>query len=167
MKQQAIRLNVYKVICLAVKHHGHSLAAQITIMQSLQYYEHLSEPMAECLTVLAKEFDHAQLGDEILREIAGKSFNAQDTKGPRAFSRFLIRLAELAPRAVLKQVSLLLSHLDSEASAFYGTVSALVLIYWKSRTLCEWRWSKSLGVLFASWLFPQTCPPTPSRRNGN
>ncbi|THH31058.1 hypothetical protein EUX98_g3140 [Antrodiella citrinella] len=115
MKQQAIRLNVYKVICLAVKHHGHSLAAQITIMQSLQYYEHLSEPMAECLTVLAKEFDHAQLGDEILREIAGKSFNAQDTKGPRAFSRFLIRLAELAPRAVLKQVSLLLSHLDSES----------------------------------------------------
>ena len=90
MKQQQIRLGVYKVICLAVKHHGHALAAQIAMMQSLQYYEHLSEPMAECLTVLAKEFDHAQLGDEILREIAGKTFNAQDTKGPRAFSRFLI-----------------------------------------------------------------------------
>ncbi|KAI0074195.1 hypothetical protein K474DRAFT_1665696 [Panus rudis PR-1116 ss-1] len=115
MKQQPIRLGVYKVICLAVKHHGHTLAAQITIMQSLQYYEHLSEPMAECLTVLAKEFDHPQLGDEILREIAGKSFSAQDSKGPRAFSRFLVRLAELAPRAVLKQISLLLSHLDSES----------------------------------------------------
>lgn len=116
MKSQAIRLGVYKVICLAVKHHGHALAAQITIMQSLQYYEHLSEPMAECLTVLAKEFDHAQLGDEILREIAGKNFSAQDSKGPRAFSRFLTRLAELAPRAVLKQISLLLAHLDSEVS---------------------------------------------------
>ncbi|KAL6299950.1 non-SMC mitotic condensation complex subunit 1-domain-containing protein [Sparassis latifolia] len=115
MKVQPIRLGVYKVICLAVKHHGHALAAQISIMQSLQYYEHLSEPMAECLTVLAKEFDHAQLGDEILREIAGKSFNAQDSKGPRAFSRFLIRLAELTPRSVLKQISLLLGHLDSES----------------------------------------------------
>ncbi|KAI0941851.1 hypothetical protein AcV7_002423 [Taiwanofungus camphoratus] len=115
MKSQPIRLGVYKVICLAVKHHGHALAAQISIMQSLQYYEHLSEPMAECLTILAKEFDHAQLGDEIMREIAAKSFSAQDSKGPRAFSRFLVRFAELAPRSVLKQISLLLSHLDSES----------------------------------------------------
>jgi condensin complex subunit 1 len=61
-----------------------------------------------------KEFDHAQLGEEILREIAAKSFNAQDTKGPRNFSRFLTQFAEWAPRAVLKQISLLLSHLDSE-----------------------------------------------------
>ncbi|OCH87806.1 hypothetical protein OBBRIDRAFT_889536 [Obba rivulosa] len=115
MKSQGIRLGVYKVICLAVKQHGHGLAAQISIMQSLQYYEHLSEPMAECITVLAKEFDYSQLGDEVLREIAGKSFSAQDSKGPRAFSRFLVRLAELAPRSVLKQISLLLSHLDSES----------------------------------------------------
>ncbi|KAH9974411.1 hypothetical protein BGW80DRAFT_1303903 [Lactifluus volemus] len=41
-------------------------------MQSLQvsYYN-----------VLLKEFNHAQLGEEIFREIAAKSFNAQDTKG--------------------------------------------------------------------------------------
>ncbi|KAI9508585.1 non-SMC mitotic condensation complex subunit 1-domain-containing protein [Russula earlei] len=115
MKSQPIKLGVYKVICLAVKHHGHGPAAQTTIMQSLQYYEHLSEPMAECLNVLLKEFDHAQLGDEILREIAAKSFNAQDTKGPRNFSKFLTQFAEWAPRAVLKQISLLLSHLDSES----------------------------------------------------
>ncbi|EMD38787.1 hypothetical protein CERSUDRAFT_133306 [Gelatoporia subvermispora B] len=115
MKSQHIRLGVYKAICLAVKHHGHGLAAQINIVQSLQYYEHLSEPMAECITVLAKEFDYSQLGDEVLRDIAGKSFSAQDSKGPRAFSRFLVRLAELAPRSVLKQISLLLAHLDSES----------------------------------------------------
>ncbi|KAH9018706.1 non-SMC mitotic condensation complex subunit 1-domain-containing protein [Lactarius pseudohatsudake] len=115
MKSQPIKLGIYKVICLAVKHHGHGPAAQTTIMQSLQYYEHLSEPMAECLHVLLREFDHAQLGDEILREIAAKSFSAQDTKGPRHFSRFLTQFAEWAPRAVLKQVSLLLSQLDSES----------------------------------------------------
>ncbi|KAG2072264.1 hypothetical protein BDR04DRAFT_1134704, partial [Suillus decipiens] len=115
MKIQNIRMHVYKVICLAVKHHGHTLAAQINIMQSLQYYEHLSEPMAECLSILAKEFDHAQLGDEILREIAGKSFSAQDTKGPRAFSLFLVRFSEESPRSVHKQISLLIGHLDSES----------------------------------------------------
>ena len=114
MTQQQIRFGVYKAICLAVKHHAHGLAAQISIMQSLQYYEHLSEYMAECLDVLGREFDHFQLGDEILREIADKNFSAQDSKGPRAFSRFLVRLAENIPRSVLKQISLLLSHLDSE-----------------------------------------------------
>jgi condensin complex subunit 1 len=119
MKSQPIKLGVYKVICLAVKNHGHGPAAQTTIMQSLQYQDHLSEPMAECLNVLLKEFDHAQLGDEILREIAAKSFNAQDTKGPRNFSKFLTQFAEWAPRAVLKQISLLLSHLDSEVGSFF------------------------------------------------
>ncbi|KAH7913093.1 non-SMC mitotic condensation complex subunit 1-domain-containing protein [Hygrophoropsis aurantiaca] len=115
MKINAIKMAVYKVICFAVKHNGHALAAQITIMQSLQYYEHLSEPMAECLSILAKEFDHAQLGDEILREIGAKSFSAQDTKGPRAFSKFLVKFSEEAPRSVLKQISLLITHLDSES----------------------------------------------------
>lgn len=142
MKSQPIKLGVYKVICLAVKHHGHALAAQISIMQSLQFYEHLSEPMAECLTVLAKEFDHAQLGDEILREIAAKNFSAQDTKGPRAFSKFLVRFSELAPRAVLKQISLLLAHLDSEVSV-KSMILTVYLHFCFSHTQCEWRLSKS------------------------
>jgi len=136
MKNNDIKLGVYKVICLAVKHHGHGFGAQISIMQCLQYFEHLSEPMAEALTVLAKEFDHSQLAEEILRyvffirvlnmflsvklvrEIAGKQFGGQDTKGPRSFSRFLVRFAELSPRIVLKQISLLLGHLDSEVLLF-------------------------------------------------
>lgn len=116
MKSENIRLGAYKAICLAVKHHGHVMAAQISIMQSLQYYEHLAEPMAECLKILAMDFDHVQLADEILREIAKKTFNAQDSKGPRVFSKFLIKLAESVPRTVLRQMSLLQGHLDSEAS---------------------------------------------------
>lgn len=115
MKVHNVKVNIYKVICVAVKHHGHALAAQINIMQALQYHEHLSEPMAECLSHLAKHFDHAQLGEEILREIAGKTFNAQDSKGPRAFSRFLVKYCEESPRSVLKQISVLLGHLDSES----------------------------------------------------
>ncbi|KAJ7178708.1 non-SMC mitotic condensation complex subunit 1-domain-containing protein [Mycena crocata] len=115
MKSQDIKLSVYKVICLAVKHHGHIITAQITIIQNLQFFEHLSEPMAECLTILAKEFDHAQLGDDVLREIASKTFTGQDNKGPRTFSKFLIKFSELAPRLMLKQMPLLLGQLDSEA----------------------------------------------------
>ena len=66
MKAEKIRLAVYKVICLAIKNHGHGFAAQIQMMQDLQYFEHLSEPMAEILNVLENEFDHTQLADDIV-----------------------------------------------------------------------------------------------------
>lgn len=62
MKIDEIEMAMYEVVCLAVKTHGHAFSAQISIMQSLQYFEHLSEPMAEVLAILQKEFDHTQLG---------------------------------------------------------------------------------------------------------
>ncbi|KAG8987690.1 Condensin complex subunit [Tulasnella sp. JGI-2019a] len=115
MKDESIKMEVYKVICLAVKHHGHAFGAQTSIMQCLQYFEHLAEPMADVLTLLNDEFDHTQLTEGIIREIAGKTFNAQDTKGPRSFSRFLVRLTDLSPKLIRKQLSLLLAHIDSES----------------------------------------------------
>ncbi|KAF4564796.1 Condensin complex subunit [Pleurotus pulmonarius] len=115
MKIAQVRSGVFHVIALAVKHHNHGHAARINIMQNLQYYEHLSEPMAECLNLLSGTYDYNQLGDEILRDIASKVFNAQDTKGPRNFSKFLVKYAELLPRNVMKQMVLLVTQLDSEA----------------------------------------------------
>lgn len=43
------------------------LGAQTSIVQSLTYFEHLSEPMAEFLHILAEQYDYPQLSDEILR----------------------------------------------------------------------------------------------------
>lgn len=116
MKVVEIKMAAFKVICHAVKHHGQVMAVQITIIQSLQFFEHLSEPFAECLAILTHEFDHSQLGDEVIREIAGKKFSSQDSKGPRTFARFLTRYTESCPRPVLKQLSLLLDQLDSDVS---------------------------------------------------
>ena len=72
-------------------------------MLLLQYYKHLSEPMVELLSYLAKDFDHAPHGDEIIREMAGIAFSAQDTKGPRAFLHFLVKSSDKSPRSMLKQ----------------------------------------------------------------
>lgn len=116
LKVNEVRLGIYKVICLAVKFHGHGFGAQTSIVQNLTYFEHLSEPMAELLAILDKEFDYPQLAEEILREVAGKTFLHNDAKGPRSFSKFLVRLAELSPRVVHKQMPLLMAHLDSEVS---------------------------------------------------
>ncbi|KAG9085131.1 Condensin complex subunit [Ceratobasidium sp. UAMH 11750] len=115
MKDEGIRYGVYKAICLAVKHHDHASSAQVLIMQSLQLHEHLAEPMAEVLTVLSKEFDYPQLAEAVLREVANKTFNAQDTKTPRSFSKFLVLLTSEAPRLVLKQFSLVSTQIDSES----------------------------------------------------
>ena len=114
LKNNEIKLGIYKIICLAVKFHGHAFGAQTSIAQNLTYFEHLSEPMAELLAILEKEFDYPQLAEEVLRDVAGKSFAHNDAKGPRSFSKFLVRLAELSPRVVQKQMPLLLAHLDSE-----------------------------------------------------
>jgi len=115
MKSQNIKKGVFDVLCLAVKHHGQAMALQISIIQFLTFYEHLSETLAEGLTQLRTEYDYPQLGDEVIREIAGKSFSGNDNKGPRSYAKFLVKYAESCPRSVLKQLSLLLDQLDSEA----------------------------------------------------
>lgn len=45
----------------------HNEGAQTSIVQSLTYFEHLSEPMAEFLHILAEQYDYPQLSDEILK----------------------------------------------------------------------------------------------------
>lgn len=114
-KVPAIKMGMFKVVCLAVKLHGQAFNVQTSIVQSLQYYEHLAEPMAELLALMRLEFDYERLCDDVLRELAAKTFTAIDSKSPRSFARFLVRMAELNPRNVLRQISLLQTHLDSEA----------------------------------------------------
>lgn len=134
VKNTAIRMHAFKVLCIAVKHHGHGygeignisivrsvlmtfIAAQISIVQNLTYFEHLAEPMAEFLHILSEQYDYPQLADEILRELSNKEFNSNDTKGPKSVSAFVVKISELAPRLVIKQMTMLAKQLDSESYA--------------------------------------------------
>jgi condensin complex subunit 1 len=73
--------------------------------------------MAEFLHILSEQYDYPQLTDEILRELSNKEFNSNDTKGPKSVSSFIVKLSELAPRLVIKQMTLLAKQLDSESYA--------------------------------------------------
>ncbi|KAL9031215.1 MAG: hypothetical protein Q9196_000751 [Gyalolechia fulgens] len=115
IKNTALRMHAFKVLCIAVKHHGHAFGAQTSIIQNLSYFEHLAEPMAEFLQILAEQYDYPQLAEEILRDLSNKEFNSNDTRGPKSVSTFIIKLSELAPRLVIKQMTLLIKQLDSEA----------------------------------------------------
>ena len=115
IKTTATRMFCFKVLCVAVKHHGHAFGAQTSIVQNLTYFEHLSEPMAEFLHILSEQYDYPQLSGEIMRELTNKEFNSNDTKGPKSISLFLTKLSELEPRLVIKEMGLLAKFLDSEA----------------------------------------------------
>jgi condensin complex subunit 1 len=82
--------------------------------------------MAEFLHILAEQYDYPQLADEILRELSNKEFNSNDTKGPKSVSSFMIKLSELAPRLVIKQVTLMAKQLDSES---YTLRCALIEVF--------------------------------------
>lgn len=83
--------------------------------------------MAEFLHILADTYDYPQLADEILRELSNKEFNSNDTKGPKSVSQFVVKLSELAPRLVIKQMTLLAKQLDSEVSICLTTARLSLL----------------------------------------
>ena len=51
---------------------------------------------------------------DLFRDLSSKEFNNNDSKGPKSVAAFLIKLSELVPRSVLKQMTLLIKLLDSE-----------------------------------------------------
>ncbi|KIM81371.1 hypothetical protein PILCRDRAFT_8739 [Piloderma croceum F 1598] len=78
---------------LSPQHHPHALHSQISILQSLRYYEHLAEPMSELLGVLAKEFNYVQHRIEVLREMGREVFGGATQRAPGVFSGFSLGLA--------------------------------------------------------------------------
>ncbi|KAG0021464.1 Condensin complex subunit [Entomortierella chlamydospora] len=117
IKITALKQRVYKVLCICIKRHNHEFGARTTILQNLQYWEHTPEPMAELLEMLINDYDYSQLADSILRDVSSREFDEaiKDASVPRAFSKFLVKLSEVAPKVVLKQMGLLIEHLDGES----------------------------------------------------
>lgn len=54
------------------------------------------------------------VANSVNREISNKEFNSNDTRGPKSVSTFIIKLSELSPRLVIKEMTLLVKQLDSE-----------------------------------------------------
>lgn len=104
---------MFRAVAEAVIKHSLGLTVQNCIIQSLTYYPHLPPFMAELLHVLDSRHEHTVLADELLREISTMEFNANDANGPKAVSEFLIKLSELSPRLILKQMSSTAQLLDN------------------------------------------------------
>ncbi|CAJ0830350.1 1237_t:CDS:10 [Entrophospora sp. SA101] len=112
----SIKNLIYEIISISVKDYNHGFDAKTYIIQNLQYYDFLSDSMAELLQVLVEQYDNTQLVEDVLIEISNKEFTSQDNNNvSKSFSKFLIKLSELIPNLVMKQISILVIQLDSES----------------------------------------------------
>ncbi|KAG7912802.1 hypothetical protein KL907_001004 [Ogataea polymorpha] len=110
-----VKMHAFKAICMAIKLHGQTSHVQNAILQHLTYFQHSSTVMAELLDTLSRHYDHHNLTDEILKEVSGRQFNENDTNGPKAISTFIIKLSELSPKIVMRQISLVAQLLDNNS----------------------------------------------------
>ena len=110
-----LKFEFINVISISIVHYNQSFNSQTSILSNLQYFDHLSEFFAELLSNLFNKFQHNSLSNQLLSDISGLSFNGNDLKAPRSFSKFIIKLSQLIPSIVLKNIVLLQSHIDSDA----------------------------------------------------
>lgn len=62
------------------------------------------------------------------RDLSNKEFNNNDTRGPKSVSAFLVKLSELAPRLVNRQMTLLVKQLDSEVLYYIVQIKRTMLM---------------------------------------
>ena len=113
VKIASLKTFIQRIICLSVKNHRQLLNVQTFIMSDLTYFLHLSNFNAELLTLLNDKFNFSQLTEDVLKEISSRKFNIRDTTGPKSVSAFLVKLSELSPLIMLRQMSQLITLLNS------------------------------------------------------
>ncbi|KAJ2407321.1 condensin complex non-SMC subunit Cnd1 [Coemansia sp. RSA 2526] len=118
---------LFSTLCVWLQNYNGLYSLVTMITQNLQHYEHLCEAMAQLVQLAYDEYGGTQLADEVLRDIAAKSFSSvHDKSGPKNTARFLVRLSQLAPKALLRQMGLLIRHLDSEAHIMRSAMSDVI-----------------------------------------
>ncbi|TIA88190.1 hypothetical protein E3P99_02731 [Wallemia hederae] len=114
-KNSDLKAVFFNVLSISIVSHGQLFTAQSSIIQNLEYFDHLAEPMAELLSHLYHNFNDTNLTHKCLVDVSHRTFTGNDLKAPRTFSKFIIKLTQQSPALVLKHVVLLQSHIDSDA----------------------------------------------------
>ncbi|CAD6637571.1 XXYS1_4_G0041270.mRNA.1.CDS.1 [Saccharomyces cerevisiae] len=114
-KVSSLKMFIQRILAICVKNHGQSSSIQSSLMTNLTYFLHLSVFNAELLKLLNDEYNYPQLTEDILKEISTRVFNAKDTTGPKAISNFLIKLSELSPGIMLRQMNLVITLLNNSS----------------------------------------------------
>ena len=115
IKVPVLKHSIMEIIALSVRNHGQSSSVQNSILTNLTYFSHLSNFSAELLTMLSSDYNYPQLAEDILKDVSNRVFNAKDSTGPKSISNFLIKLSELLPVIMLRQMSSLIKLLNNSS----------------------------------------------------
>ncbi|AET38625.1 condensin subunit YCS4 Ecym_3121 [Eremothecium cymbalariae DBVPG len=150
VKVHSLKMFTIRIIATSVKHHGQLSSVQNAILSTLTYFPHLTNFNAEVLKVVNDDFDYPQLTEEVLRDISNKEFSAKDNTGPKAISSFLVRLSELIPKIVLRQMTLIVKLLNNSSftlrCAIVETCGNIVIDICKNKQELE-RYKNQVEVL--------------------
>ncbi len=97
---------------------GYKGGMETIIMQDLNYFDHLAEFNADLLARIGASVafnNDTSLLDATLHNLGGNKFTGDDGAAVKIVSAFLLRLVRVDPRNVLRNVSLLAGHVDSES----------------------------------------------------
>ncbi|TPX42544.1 hypothetical protein SeMB42_g05088 [Synchytrium endobioticum] len=128
VKKGDLRAAIFDIWALAVINYNYSVGAQASVLLNLKSgEEHLAESMADFLELLARKHDTPTLAEDVLRDIGNMEFCEKDhSKIAKTFSKFLVRLADILPRQVLKQLVTLQVHLDSDSTSIRSAMIEVV-----------------------------------------
>jgi hypothetical protein len=86
------------------------------VFQLLKLYEHLVSPLAQGVVQLVEEFGCQSIVREVVREISDTDSSdlMQDTSGAKAYSQFLVEVAERVPELIVPAINALTVHLEGE-----------------------------------------------------
>ncbi|CCD26792.1 condensin subunit YCS4 NDAI_0I02230 [Naumovozyma dairenensis CBS 421] len=114
-KVNSLTMFIQRIICMSVKSHNQASVIQDGIISNLTYFQHLSNFNAKLLTILSTEYNYPMLTEEILKEISSRRFNSKDTTGPKSISNFLVKLSELSPVVMIKQIGVVINLLNNSS----------------------------------------------------
>ncbi|XP_015767731.1 PREDICTED: condensin complex subunit 1-like [Acropora digitifera] len=108
---------IFNLLGVMVKKYNYGLGVSLKIVQLLQHFEHLVQPLAQAVEMFINEFGVKSVVSEVIREIGRMDPRdlARDTSGTRAYSDFLIELAGRVPSQIIPNISVLLCHLNGES----------------------------------------------------
>ncbi|XP_066912331.1 condensin complex subunit 1-like [Clytia hemisphaerica] len=117
VRQKEDKELVINILGQLIKRYKHQLGASMKMIQLLQHFEHLVSPLAQAITTFVTDFGAKNLVSDVIREIGRMESSdlSRDTSGTRAFSQFLVELADKIPNQVLPNISLLMAHLDGDS----------------------------------------------------
>lgn len=119
---------VFNLMGVMVKEYNYGLGVSLKIVQLLQHFEHLVQPLAQAVETFVNEFSVKSIVSEVIREIGRMDPRdlARDTSGTRAYADFLVELAGRVPAQIIPNISVLLCHLNGESYSMRNGILGLM-----------------------------------------